>query len=50
MDRASVLSRLERLSVGLECNQGQLRQIILLELWLLSQTYGRPSIEELHAA
>ncbi|MBV9927479.1 MAG: hypothetical protein JOZ96_20840 [Acidobacteria bacterium] len=30
----SVLSRMERLTVGLECNESQLRQIILLELWL----------------
>jgi hypothetical protein len=29
---ASFRSRLERLCIGLECNQSQLRQIILLEL------------------
>ena len=34
VDRASVLSRLQRLSVGLDCNECQLRNIILLELWL----------------
>ena len=34
VDGASVRSRLERLCSGLECNQYQLRQIILLELWL----------------
>lgn len=34
VDRASVISRLERLSHGLECNEYQLRQIIMLELWL----------------
>jgi asparagine synthase (glutamine-hydrolysing) len=34
VDRASVTSRLERLSRGLECNEHQLRQIIMLELWL----------------
>jgi hypothetical protein len=34
VDRASVLSRLERLAAGLECNETQLQQIILLELWL----------------
>lgn len=34
VDRASVLSRLERLSTGLDCNECQLRNIILLELWL----------------
>jgi hypothetical protein len=34
VDRASVLSRLERLSAGLDCNESQLRNIILLEFWL----------------
>jgi hypothetical protein len=34
VDRTSVLSRLERLRAGLDCNEPQLRQIILLELWL----------------
>ncbi|HET6977397.1 MAG TPA: asparagine synthase-related protein [Pyrinomonadaceae bacterium] len=34
VDRASVRSRLERLCVGLDCNEYQLRQIIMLELWL----------------
>ena len=34
VDRASFRSRLERLSHGLECNEYQLRQIIMLELWL----------------
>lgn len=34
VDLTSVLSRMERLTVGLECNEAQLRQIILLELWL----------------
>jgi len=34
VDAASVGSRLMRLSQGLECNGAQLRQIILLELWL----------------
>ena len=34
VDRASVLSRLDRLSAGLDCNESQLRNIILLELWL----------------
>jgi hypothetical protein len=34
VDRNSVLARLERLSLGLECNEVQLRQIIVLELWL----------------
>ena len=34
VDRASVTSRLERLCRGLDCNEHQLRQIIMLELWL----------------
>lgn len=34
VNRSSVRSRLERLGAGLDCNQSQLRNIILLELWL----------------
>jgi asparagine synthase (glutamine-hydrolysing) len=34
VDRSSVRARLERLAAGLECNESQLRQIMLLELWL----------------
>jgi asparagine synthase (glutamine-hydrolysing) len=34
VDRASVTSRLERLCHGLDCNEHQLRQIIMVELWL----------------
>ncbi|HET9711653.1 MAG TPA: asparagine synthase-related protein [Pyrinomonadaceae bacterium] len=34
VDRKNLVSRLERLSVGMDCNESQLRQIILLELWL----------------
>lgn len=34
VDPAAVLSRLHRLSFGLDCNQSQLRNIIVLELWL----------------
>ena len=34
VDRDSLRSRLERLCRGLDCNESQLRQIILLELWL----------------
>ncbi len=41
VDGASVLSRLERLSAGLECNETQLQQIILLELWLRSRGQSR---------
>jgi hypothetical protein len=41
VERASVRSRLERLSVELDCNSAQLRQIILLELWLRKRAAGR---------
>lgn len=34
VDRESLRTRLERLCLGLDCNESQLRQIILLELWL----------------
>jgi asparagine synthase (glutamine-hydrolysing) len=41
VDRAGFRSRLERLSVELDCNSAQLRQIILLELWLRKRADGR---------
>jgi asparagine synthase (glutamine-hydrolysing) len=41
VDRTSVRSRLERFSVELDCNSAQLRQIILLELWLRKRADGR---------
>jgi asparagine synthase (glutamine-hydrolysing) len=41
VDRASVRSRLERLCIGLDCNESQLRQLILLELWLRNRLAGR---------
>jgi len=34
IDSDSILSRLQRLSSGLDCNHSQLRNIIVLELWL----------------
>ena len=34
VDQTSLRTRLERLCLGLDCNESQLRQIILLELWL----------------
>lgn len=43
IDPASVVSRLQQLSVGLDCNQSQLRNIIMLELWLRNsnpRTFG----------
>jgi hypothetical protein len=34
VDRRSLLSRLEKFTQGLDCNETQLRQIVLLEFWL----------------
>ena len=34
VDRASLLRRLDRMSLSLSCNESQLRQIILLEFWM----------------
>jgi asparagine synthase (glutamine-hydrolysing) len=50
VDRTSVLSRLERLAAGLDCNEPQLRQIILLELWLRNRGHSLPPGAELQAA
>ena len=50
VERTSVLARLERLSVGLECNESQLRQIILLELWLRNRADGVMPGQMLRAA
>jgi len=41
VDHTSVRSRLERLCVGLDCNAAQLRQIVLLELWLRNRDAGQ---------
>jgi len=46
---ANVLSRLQRLSTGLDCNEAQLRNIVLLELWLRSRADGRPYGQVLRA-
>jgi hypothetical protein len=43
LDRASVVSRLGRFSAGLDCNETQLQQIILLELWLRNHGLKRSS-------
>src|SRR5215213_8059401 len=40
VDRDSLRARLERLCLGLDCNESQLRQIILLELWLRNRAEG----------
>jgi asparagine synthase (glutamine-hydrolysing) len=50
VDRTSFLSRLERLSAGLECNEAQLRQIILLEFWLRQRGRRRLTRTTLQAA
>jgi asparagine synthase (glutamine-hydrolysing) len=50
VDRTSVLSRLQRLSSGLDCNESQLRQIILLELWLRNRADGTLSGNVIQAA
>ena len=34
VDQRSIRSRLERLCIGLDCNETQLRQLMLVELWL----------------
>lgn len=50
VDGASVRSRLERLSAGLDCNQAQLRNIILLELWLRNRAQNESNATELGVA
>jgi len=34
VEQRSIWARLERLCVGLDCNETQLRQLMLVELWL----------------
>jgi len=50
VDRTSLVSRLKRLSVGLDCNASQLRQIILFELWLRHRADGALSDQVLLTA
>ena len=50
VDQTSLRSRLERLCLGLDCNEAQLRQIILLELWLRNRANTERSAEFLKAA
>ncbi len=50
VDRASLQSRLERLCTGLDCNEHQLRQIMLLELWLRNRAAAEQSGQMLRAA
>jgi asparagine synthase (glutamine-hydrolysing) len=50
LDRDSFRARLERLCLGLDCNESQLRQIILLELWLRQRANGEQAKPVLKAA
>jgi len=50
VDRASFRSRLEKLSAGLDCNESQLRQIIVLELWLRNRADAALPAKLLQAA
>jgi len=50
VDRESLRSRLERLCLGLDCNESQLRQIILLELWLGNRVSNEQAGQVLRAA
>jgi hypothetical protein len=40
VDKCSLVSRLASLANGLDCNEAQLRQIIVLELWLRNRAAG----------
>ena len=46
VDRASMRSRLQRLYAGLDCNEYQLRYIIMLELWLRNRKQNGLSVAE----
>ena len=50
VDRTSLRARLERLCAGLDCNEPQLRQIMLLELWLRNRAAAGLSGQMLQAA
>ena len=50
VDRESLRGRLERLCLGLDCNESQLRQIILLELWLRNRANREQAKQVLKAA
>jgi hypothetical protein len=45
VDRASLTARLRKLTLGLDCNETQLRQIILLEFWLRNCQFA-PAAED----
>ena len=50
VDHASLRVRLQRLCLGLDCNESQLRQIILLELWLRNRAESERLDQFLRAA
>ncbi|HEY6807029.1 MAG TPA: asparagine synthase-related protein [Pyrinomonadaceae bacterium] len=50
VDQTNLRSRLQRLCSGLDCNEYQLRQIMLLELWLRNRAAAELSRPELRAA
>jgi asparagine synthase (glutamine-hydrolysing) len=54
IDSSRLRSRLRRFLQGLECNEAQLRQVILLELWMSkhegARTYGEFESEEVAAS
>lgn len=50
VERDSLRARLERLCQGLDCNESQLRQIILLELWLRNRAESERLGQVLRAA
>jgi len=50
VERTNVRSRLERACIGLDCNLSQLRQIVVLELWLRNRAAGALQGEVLRAA
>jgi asparagine synthase (glutamine-hydrolysing) len=50
VDRASLAVRLDKVTKGLDCNEPQLRQIIMLEWWLRKRGQGRRSEALLQAS
>jgi asparagine synthase (glutamine-hydrolysing) len=43
VDRGSLASRLQKFTQGMDCNEMQLRQILLLEFWLRTRVVGPSS-------
>src|SRR5262245_47700083 len=44
VDRASIADRMTRLTQGLECNESQLRHVVLLEYWLRRREAAPPAL------